>query len=145
MFTGVGQQQLSAQSGVSPSYLLSHPQTAFEQSSAPLPRPQQPLDPRQRGRAAASSSTPAAPSSRATGSCSSKKTGQPEPLPDISEEELPLSFVDRRRLDFSAERMKVSTAPSALIEGPHTASRAVLSRYVCLQLGAVCASLQMHA
>ncbi|CAK0785565.1 hypothetical protein CVIRNUC_008775 [Coccomyxa viridis] len=103
---GVGQQQVSAQSGVLPSYLLSHPQTAFEQSSAPLPRPQQPLDPRQRGRAAASSSAPAAPSSRATGSCSSKKTGQPEPLPDISEEELPLSFVDRRRLDFSAERMK---------------------------------------
>ena len=145
MFTGVGQQQFSSQSGVLPSYSMSQAKTAFQQSSVPLPRPQQPLDPRQRGRAAASSNAAAAPSSRATSNHSSKKTGQREPLPDISEKELPLSFVDRRRLDFSAERIQVSTAPSVLDENPYTASQAALSRYVCLQLGVVCASLQAHA
>ena len=47
-------------------------------------------------------------------------------LPDISAEELPLKYVDRQKLQFSAERLKVRLLPSCLnlhaVKIPNSAS-----------------------
>jgi len=88
-------------------YGSSYPQPSVLSAAAPLPRPARSNDPRQRN-LAHSSRQPDVPVSREA-SHSGTRSGAKhlESLPDISAEELPLRFVDRGKLEFSAERMKV--------------------------------------
>ena len=89
------------------------PQAAVTIASAPMPRPQQSGDARQNSQAGSSRQSQI-PTSRLGRGGSQKHAQQRESLPDISADELPLRFVDRGKLNFDAERIKVSFALSCI-------------------------------
>ena len=113
---GAAQGVISGQSMILPSTVLpqslsqygsSYPQPAMLSAAAPLLRPARSNDPRQRN-PEHSSRQPDVPVSREASHSGTRNGAKHlESLPDISAEELPLRFVDRGKLEFSAERMKV--------------------------------------
>ncbi len=113
---GAAQGVRSSQSTILPSislpqslsqYSSSYPQPAKVSAAAPHPRLARSNDPRQRN-VAPSSRQPDVPVSQETSHSGTRNGAKHlESLPDISAEELPLKFVDRGKLEFSAERLKV--------------------------------------
>lgn len=90
-------------------YGSAYPQSAIPASVAPLPRPQQPelLRQQTQGSTSVQTGVPAS-SQRLQGASRRAEAAGLKSLPDISAEELPLKYVDRVRLEFSAEQIKVS-------------------------------------
>ena len=109
---GVGLGIVGAQNTVPPQYSSvsgsSYAQSTMASSAAaPLPEPQQPNSFRPDKLPNSNSLSDGPASSKPTQGGSRTRAKHLQSLPDISAEELPLKFVDRKKLEFSAERLKV--------------------------------------
>ena len=105
-------------------YGSAYPQSSIPASVVPLPTPQQPdlLRQQTQGSTSVQAGVPAS-SQQLQGASRQAGAAALESLPDISAEELPLKYVDRGKLEFSAERIKVSISnPASASSGRSTCS-----------------------
>jgi hypothetical protein len=105
-------------------YGSAYPQSSIPASVAPLHTPQQPglLRQQTQGSTSMQAGVPAS-SQQLQGASRRAGAARLESLPDISPEELPLKYVDRGKVEFSAERIKVSIYnPASASSGRSTCS-----------------------